>query len=112
MLQELNDDDESKQKFIQASQSVPQAFIMHALCEKKAGNTNEAHRIVDDCIAKFPEYSDGYLMKAQNLLECEKYKLAIAVYQSCEQKSTTVQAGLGECYKNLKKLDTAIEHYT
>jgi len=50
-------------------------------------------------------------MKAHNLMEQSKYKLAAGIYQACPP-SPRVSSGLGTCFKMLKKFDLAVENYT
>lgn len=50
-------------------------------------------------------------MKAQLLSEKCKYKSALEVYSECPM-SPLVHAGMGDCYRSLKKFAEAIQEYT
>ena len=84
---------------------------MLAICEKRSGNSILSTQHVQECIDKYPDYKDALLMKAQLLSEKCKYKSALEVYSECPM-SPLVHAGMGDCYRSLKKFAEAIQEYT
>ena len=101
----------AKQEFKACLDFKPDAYIMLAICEKRSGNTNLSTQLVQDCIDKYPNYKDALLMKAQLLTEKCKYKSALEVYKECTM-TPPVHAGMGDCYRSLKKYGEAIQDYT
>lgn len=69
-----------------------------------------AVQLIQDCIEKYPNYTDAYLMKAQNFMDKHKYKSALEVFEKCPL-SPRVHTGMADCLMQLKRYPEAAVVY-
>ena len=84
---------------------------MLAICEKRTGNQSTALQLINTCVDRFPDYKEAYIFKAFHLQQMSMFKAALNLYQTCPV-STFVYAGMGQCYRRLKKYDEAVEAFS
>lgn len=77
-------------------------------------NYDKALEAFDFAITAKEDYVEGYLHKAETLLELERFSEAAVVFKEIlqlEEPSASVYFSLGECYEHLSEFESAIHYY-